>query len=414
MESRRDGADLNVPEVGAHFSIYEPAMADNRNEIYAELRARCPVVHSDQTESDGFWVTTRYTEISQVLLDPATYSSRNMTLPRDLMDGPGITVRPPNTLDPPRHTEFRDVLMPFFTTKAMKKWVPTIRRVAVTAIAEFSERGHCDAKADFATKLALEIMSEVYRVPPERQADFGRWIHDMFEAGDPELGLKASLELYEYLGEQARDRERAPQDDLISQVVHSEIGGSRLSGDELLGTLVTLLTAAIDTVASVMSGSLVHLATHPEDRWLLIEDPSLIPSAVEEFLRLYAAIVLARETTRDATLGDAAIAENSMVATCLASANRDPEVYAEPDSFRLGRKEKRHLAFGVGPHQCLGRALARLELRTGLEAWLEAIPDFELDGEVPGYTLGLVNGPEAVPLRFEPRTIDPGLAGAER
>lgn len=415
MEARSNGADREIPEVGAHFSIYEPSMANNRDEIYAELRDRCPVVHSDQTEADGFWVVTKYADTSKVLLDPATYSSRNMTLPRDLMDGPGITVRPPNTLDPPRHTEFRDVLMPFFTHKAMKKWVPTIRRVAASSIAEFSERGRCEAKAEFATKLALELMSEVYRVPPGRQADFGRWVHDMFEGGDPERALAASMELYAYLEEQGRDRDGNPQDDLISAVVHSEFGGSRLSGDELLGTLVTLLTAAIDTVASVMSGSLVHLATHPEDRRRLVEDPSLIPAAVEEFLRLYAAIVLARETTTDAELGDAEIAENSMVATCLASANRDAEVYSEPDEFILGRKEKRHVAFGLGPHQCLGRALARLELQTGLEVWLQAIPEFELDGEVPGYTLGLVNGPEAVPLKFEPRTIsvDALAAGAQ-
>jgi hypothetical protein len=213
--------------------------------------------------------------------------------------------------------------------------------------------------------------------------------------------LAAAGEIGAFLNGQVEEHERTRADDLISVLMASEIDGERLSRPELLGALVLILVAGLDTTWAALGSSLIHLANHPEDRRRLVEDPALIPTAVEEFLRFYAPVALARVTTRPVSLGGAELGDDEMVLLAWPSANRDPERFPDPDRVLLDRSPNPHLAFGRGPHRCLGSALARLELRIALEEWLRVIPDFELAD--PGsitYTTGHVWGPREIAVRL--------------
>jgi cytochrome P450 len=195
---------------------------------------------------------------------------------------------------------------------------------------------------------------------------------------------------------------KEPREDLITLIAESEFDGRRLSPEELVGSLVLIMLGGMDTAWSVISSMLWHLAQHREDRRRLVEEPALIPSAVEEFLRFYAPLNLARITTTTTEVNGVEIGEDESVLMCYGSANRDAEVFDDPDQVIIDRSPNRHMAFGLGPHRCIGSNIARLELKVALEEWLAAFPEFSLsDPDAVTWTLGQVWGPANVPVRLE-------------
>jgi len=395
---------MDISELARKLDIYDPGFMQDPHRVYDRLRSECPVAHSEQTE--GFWLLTRYDDVVAANLDAGTFSSRYCLIPRQQF-GPDFERRPPLTLDPPEHTTFRRLLLPGFTMKQINKWEPEIRSIARRTLRGFQHTGACDAAGDFAKKIPLGFTCALMGVPTEMESEFTRWTHDLVEAHDLDGVLKAAGEIGAFLQGQVEARRRRPGDDLISVLVESEIDGERLEGQELIGALVLILIAGLDTTWSAIGSSLYHLACHPEHRRRLAADPSLIPTAVEELLRFYSPVTIARETTRDVTIGGVTIPAREMVVLGWPSANRDPEVFPDADKVVIERSENRHIAFGVGPHRCLGSAVARLEMTVALQEWLRAIPEFELvDPAEVTWSAGHVWGPRRLDVTFPTGAAD--------
>jgi hypothetical protein len=382
------------------FSLYDQEQMQDPHRIYSELRSTCPVAHSEQ--DDSFWIATRYDDVVATTLDTDTFSSRYIMVPR-LKFGPDFVDRPPITSDPPRHTEFRRVLQPKFTTPQVQKWEPAIRAICRDLLASFIGRGACDASADYAKKIPLGFTCALMGVPPADEPRFDQWCKDLVTLADADGILRAAGEMAVYLAGLVQDRTANPTDDFVNVLMHSEIEGKPLEGQELIAVLMLILIAGLDTTWNALSSALWHLASHPEDRDRLVAEPALIPTAVEELLRFYAPVALTREANHDTEIGGVKIAKGELVLLSWPSANRDPDAFPDADRVVIDRQINRHLAFGVGPHRCLGSAIARLEMRIAIEEWLRAIPEFELtDSDAVTWSTGHIWGPHAVEVHFPP------------
>jgi hypothetical protein len=391
--------DAAVPTtVTEQFDLYDAGQMQDPHARYAELRGGCPVSRSEK--DGGYWVVTRHRDVVEATQDTVTFSSKYCLIPRDQF-GPEFEERPPITLDPPAHTAFRRLLLPGFTNQQIGRWEPTVRSVVRNALDALKDRDTADASEDFAKKIPLGVICAMLGVPPSIEPRFTEWTHALVGSNDPDRMLAAAADIGGFLNEQVEEHLVSKHDDLITVLLNSEIEGERLGRPELLGALVLILVAGLDTTWAALGSSLIHLARHPDDRRKLLEQPELIPTAVEELLRFYAPVALARVTTRPTTLGGTEIDEDEMVLLSWPSANRDPEAFADPDRVVLDRSPNPHLAFGRGHHRCLGSALARMELRIALEEWLRAYPDYELVApEAITYTTGHVWGPREIAVRF--------------
>lgn len=385
-------------DVARDFSLYDEATMQDPHKVYSELRSRCPVAHSDR--DDGFWIATRYEDVIAVTKDAQTYSSKYVMIPR-LKFGPDFVDRPPLTADEPRHKVYRKLLQPIFSHGKIQKWEPEIRKICREAVAKVAPLGRCDAATDFAKKIPLGFTCALLGVSPEMEPRFTQWSKDVVESEDPDDAMRAVGDIVAFLGEQLERRMANPTEDLISQLMQSEVDGDKLEGQELLAVLMVVMIAGLDTTWAALSSCMYHLAAHPEDCRRLVDNPDMIPTAVEELLRFYAPVALTRETTTETELGGIKIGEKELVLLSWPAANRDPEIFADPDRVVIDRAENRHVTFGTGIHRCLGSAVARLEIKVAIEEWLAAIPEFELaDPATVKYATGHVWGPRVVDVRY--------------
>jgi cytochrome P450 len=392
------------------LNLYDPAFTQDPHSRWRQLREGCPVAHS--AEHGGYWILTRYHDIVSAANNPAAFSSRSVTVPRDL-GGDATAEQPPITLDPPRHIDFRRLLLPGFSSRKIQDWRPAMERLARAAIASFIERGECDAALDYARAIPVGIICPLFGVPASMEAQFRHWGESLNSSSDMRAAEAAASDMAAYLEAELDARRTDPRDDIITLVLHSSINGVPLSRSEMLGGLVLILIAGLDTVWNVLSNSLLYLAGAPADRRRLAADPGLIPQAVEEFLRYFAPASPARVSTVESCLDGTVIEADASVLLALPSGNRDPSVFDRPDDVILERRPNKHLAFGVGPHRCIGAPLARLELDVALTEWLAAIPEFRLrPGAEIRYSAGQVWGPHSVPLTFPtPRGSALSLSG---
>jgi len=244
---------------------------------------------------------------------------------------------------------------------------------------------------------------------PEKDGDhFIRWIHGILELGikNDDALMNAVREMTSYFMVHLEERKKAPGDDLISKLMQAKLpNGAPLSDDHVLGSLRLLLIAGIDTTWSAIGSSLWHLARTPSDRERLIAEPELMPSAIEEFLRAYSPVTMAREVMKETTVSGCPVKPGNMVLLSFPAANRDPAVFPDADKVVIDRKENRHAAFGLGIHRCVGSNLARMEMTVAIEEWLKRIPDFRLDpaGKVT-WSEGTVRGPRQLPVLFGKKT----------
>jgi len=383
--------------------------------IWQELRETCPVAHSDRF--GGTWLPTRHEDISSIAHDTEHFTSRGVIVSKFEPDvAAPVGYAPPITSDPPFHEIARRLLLPAFSPKAIRPLEAPTRAYCSQLIdqilAEQSAAGLSDgAKFDaavfdaaeqYAQHIPVRVIADMLGVPVEDGDRFRGFIHRILElAGQSDEAVAPEDTMVFYILEQIEARRGEPREDLIGFLLEAEIDGVKLSDEHVLGTIALILLAGIDTTWSAIGASIWHLAQHPEQVHRLIDEPALMPFAVEEFLRAFAPVTMARKVAKDVELGGQHLHEGDWVLLPFPSANRDPEFFENPDEVILDREKNRHAAFGLGIHRCLGSNLARMELRVAIEVWLEKIPNFELDNpESVLWSTGQVRGPRKMPVRI--------------
>ena len=364
--------------------------------IWDELRTRCPIAHTQRFM--GVYFPSRYADVRAIAYDPEHFSSRRVIVRET---PPPRIPAPPITSDPPEHRPARMMLLPAFTPDAIKKLEPRARALANELIDKFVRRGRADAAVEYAQEIPVRLIAHMLGLPEADGDLYRKWIKMVLEDGitDVNATIAASQEMEAYFIEYVRQRMAAPGDDLISYLTKVRTNGHPLATEHLIGTLRLLLIAGIDTTWSGIGSCIWHLATVDADRRRLVSEPSLMPTAIEEFLRAYAPVTMAREVVKEKVINGCTFNPGEMVLLSFPAANRDPEMFRDADRVIIDRKENRHAAFGLGIHRCVGSNLARLEMTVAAEELLRRIPEFTLDGPVT-WSEGTVRGPRRLPIRF--------------
>ena len=393
-----------VQDWATDFDHTDPAWAADAFSIWADLRSRCPVAHSDRY--GGVWLPVRHQDVSAIAYDPELFSSRavvvaNRKPPRELAP---IGVIPPISSDPPYHHGARRRLLPAFSPRSIARYEESTRAYCHELIDGFADRSEVDAAVDYAQHIPVRVISDMLGFPPDDGDLFRHFIHNVLEGlNNPrEERIAGFQELFDYIRVQIDDHLASPRDDLTTFLIEShrdETGDPQMDWLRVAGSIGLLLIAGIDTTWSAIGASLWHLAGHPDDRERLVREPELLPVAMEEFLRAYAPVTMARLVTRDVEWKGCPMKADDWILLSFPAANRDPEMFERADEVIIDREANRHAAFGLGHHRCLGSHLARMELRVALEAWLDRIPSFSLAPDRPVlWSSGQIRGPRSLPI----------------
>jgi cytochrome P450 len=385
------------------FDLFDADFVKDPFPTYAHLRGACPVAHTDRW--GGQWMPTRYEDIEAIARNSEQFSSITVSVTGPKPGEGPLFVGPPVTLDPPEHAPARRLLLPAFAPKAIERLTPITRDIARDLIAAIEERGgdQADAAVDYAQHLPVRVIAGLIGIPVSQEPMFTDWVVRILKDGatDLEVQSAAGREVRQYFAERIEERrsDPSPPDDLITYLINVEVDGAPLPPKHMIGILYVLLLAGIDTTWSSLGSSLWHLATHVSDLTRLAAEPELMPTAVEEMLRLYAPATMARIVTEEVEVGGRRLCPGERVLLPFPAANRDPEVFEQPDEAVIDRTVNRHATFGLGIHRCLGSNLARMELQVGLEEWLAAFPSFHLaPGAEARWNGGQVRGPNSVPV----------------
>ena len=323
------------------------------------------------------------------------------------MDLPApIGIAPPITSDPPFHALARRLLLPAFGPKRIAALEPFTRELCRELLDATNPATTIDAAVQYAQDIPLRVIVGMLGFPQEDADIFRHFIRMIIEDVDMPAEEREALQqggsgLDQYISARMEEHLENPRDDLTTFLLEAELDGNKLEPQHVFGTMVLLMVAGIDTTWSAIGASLWHLATHPEDRKRLVEDPSLMPMAVEEFLRAYAPVTMARMVAEDFDFDGCPMKEGDWLLLPFPAANRDPAVFDRADEVIIDRAENRHAAFGLGIHRCIGSNLARMELTVAIEEWLARYPDFELtDSSAVTWSAGQVRGPRTIPVRI--------------
>ena len=387
-----------VADWATDWDHLDPAWTIDPYGIWDELRQRCPVAHTDRYK--GVYFPTRYQDIRDIAYDYEHFSSRRVVV----RESDYRVNSPPITSDPPDHRPLRMVLIPPFTPQAVAKLEAKARVVCNELIDRFVASGTCDGAVDYAQNIPVLIITHMLGIPAGHGDQFREWITMALQTGvtDEQALRQAEEAIAAYFEVQIKARRENPGEDLVSFLIAARSpDGEPFSDRQVLGALRLLLVAGIDTTWSAIGSSLWHLATHEQDRARLVAEPELIPTAVEEFLRAYAPVTMAREVARTTDVGGCPMREGQMVLLSFPAANRDPEKFPDADKVLIDRKHNPHAAFGLGIHRCIGSNLARMEMVVALQEWLKRVPAFSLDSSKPTtWSQGTVRGPRNLPIRI--------------
>ncbi len=389
------------PESG-EVRLFDPELARCPHHVYKTLLADRPVTRAALTKSP---VISRYEDVVWALRHPEIFSS---AMEMQMALG---TERPmiPQQVDPPAQTRYRRLLDPHFSRRKMEALVPDIRRHANALIDKFADRGECEFDQEFAVPLPCTAFLSLCGLPPSDLELFLRLKNGIIrpQAGFPEefeglsldeavekgkeVRVRSGRQIYEYFEQVIADREREQRDDLMTRLVHAEIDGEKLTHEEILDICFLLILAGLDTVTATLGCNIAYLASNPAQRERIVADPSLIPGAVEELLRWETPVTgVPRVAKQDVKLRDFEIKQGELVTLLLGASNLDDEHFAHADDVDFGRERNLHLAFGSGPHRCLGSHLARMELQVAMEEWHRRIPEYAIKpGETPTFSPGI-------------------------
>lgn len=405
-----------VTDWATDFDHGAPEYNNNIHQIWDDLKAAgCPIAHTERY--GGVWLPLTHDLVKEIAYDPSRFSSltpvvQQLKPSEALLEDPEalgapIGPVPPISSDPPFHADARRLLLPAFSPKVIDPWRKEVEEICNKLIDDMGDVDMIDAAVQYTQHIPVLVVAQMVGLPLSDADRFRGWV-DMVLGG---IGAERSEEriaqfqaMDEYLTKHIEDHIENPRDDLTSYLIDSEIFGQKLSPRHVFGTILLLIIAGIDTTWSGIGSSLWHLASNPIDRRRLVENPGKIPMAVEEFLRAYAPVTMARMVTDDMEFHGVQMKKEDRVLLPFPAANRDENQFANPAVVDIEREENRHAAFGLGIHRCIGSNLARLEMNVAIEVFLKRFPDFELDTtEQVTWSTGQVRGPRNLPFRIKAR-----------
>jgi cytochrome P450 len=393
-----------VTDWSVDFDVLDPGYIADPFGVWDQLRAKCPIAHTNRRGST--WLPTRYEDVTAIAHDVVHFSSLEVAVIPFDGDDPEEPVLPyglpPISADPPLHTWTRRLLLPWFSHQRVNGYETMTRALCSSLIDRFMPDGRADAATDYAQQIPVRVIASILGVPDTHADMFTGWVRDVLEfADDPERRARGVEGLISYFLEEISHRRERPGDDLLSFLLQSEIDGAPVEQSLVLGTAALVLIAGVDTTWSAIGSSLWHLATHPDDRQRLVTEPELMPFAIEELLRAYSPVTMARIVTTDVEFAHCPMKAGDKILMNFPAANRDPEAFDNADKVVLDRAVNRHVAFGSGIHRCAGSNLARMELRVALEEWLRRLPEYHLEeGRDVTWAGGQVRGPRTIPVAF--------------
>jgi len=369
-----------------HYDIHDPAFAQDPYPAYAELRTKCPVMRS--LLYGKFWLLSRYEDVKAAALDWKTYTSSVVGVTAIPIITPRTEPMLPIEVDPPLHSRYRALMAPTFASARIEEMRPRLTALAVRLIEKILARPRgevVDLVSTYAAPFSIGTLAEFAGLPGQDADQWSGWITRMFDLRDREGGQHAAAEFGAYIDELIARRRDNPTDDFVSELIAAEVEGHKLTDREIHSFLTVTFGAGFETTQDAVSVMLHHLAEHPADRARLRVEPELVPRAVEEFLRFITPIqIFGRNTTRDTTLHGVTMPQGDIVALGFGSANHDPAQFPDPEQVILDRTPNRHLAFGAGPHTCLGAPVARLEMEITLTEFVQRVPGWRV---APGHTV---------------------------
>ena len=402
-----------VPPVKDWATDYDLFDADYVREpfpVWKELQGRCPIAHSERW--GGSYMATKYEDLRELVRMVPELSSRSpavIPLPPEMREEAIAEMKlygsenPPITADPPEHKLYKQLILPFFTPTAVEEIRPFTERLCHELIDQIIDKGEADAAIDYAQQIPPRVIARMLGIDASRGDEFTEWTRGSIELGqtDPVMRAKYRKIIRGFFDELVAERRANPGDDMVSRLIDAKVEGEPISDHTITGICNLLLVAGIDTTWSSIGAALWHFAGHDEDRRRLAAKPSLFPTAIEEMLRFYAPVMMARKVTAPVEFGDVTFGPGDKVILNFPAANRDPEVFEQADEVVLDRERNRHIAFGLGIHRCAGSNLARMEMDVALRVWFERLPEFELSrpNDVT-WAGGQVRGPRTIPVRF--------------
>jgi len=394
-----------VTDWATDFDHTDDVWAADPYPIWEQLREQCPVAHSNRY--GGVWLPTRFDDVAAIAYDTEHFTSRSVIVsevqPPPFMEPEGIA--PPISSDPPFHHDARRMLLPIFSPQNIDKLEPSTRAYCEELVEAMRSSGRdvVDAAEEYAQHIPVRVIANMLGLPESDADKFRGFVHQVLEQVSLpfEERVQGMIPLFNYLREHIEDHVENPRDDLISFLLAQEMNGQPMDPFQVGRTIALLLIAGIDTTWSAIGASIWHLARVPADRERLVAEPALLPTAMEELLRAYAPVTMARIVRQDVTIGGCPMKAGDWVLLPFPAANRDPAAFDRADEVILDRENNRHAAFGLGIHRCAGSHLARMELRVALEVWLDAFPSFSLaDPDAVRWSGGQVRGPRVLPVRI--------------
>ena len=395
-----------VEDFATDFDHADPQWVSDPYPIWEDLRTRCPVAHTNRY--GGAWFPATHELVSRVAKDTENFTSRSVVMsnlrPTDEDLPAPIGIAPPITSDPPFHAIARRLVLPAFSPGVVNALEPQIRALCNRLLDDMGDAAVVNGGTQFAQYIPVGVIQQMLGFPLEDIEMFLQIVIDVLDSIDSTAEDRQATadKNRAYFEKQIQDHVDNPRDDFTTYLLNAEIAGGKLELDHVIGTMVLTLVAGIDTTWSAISSSLWHLAQNPDDLARLVNEPELMDVAVEEFLRFYAPVTMARLVAKDHDFNGCPMKKDDWVLLGFPAANRDPEVFEDADKFIIDRRENRHVAFGLGIHRCAGSNLARLELKVAIQEFIKRYPTFTLENpsEVT-FSPGQVRGARNLPIRVK-------------
>jgi cytochrome P450 len=392
------------PRAEVDLDHHSPEFREDPYGRFRQMReSGCPVAHS--YSYDGFWALVDYASVFDAARDDDLFNSYpSVGVPASTIPFPILPIE----TDPPQTGELREATLRQFSPGSAEKARPLAAAIATELIDEFIERGDCDIVAQLTTPLPARVILRLLEWDESRYGEWVHWVHSTVHdrAHDPEKAGAAGMEMFGEIAKQLQERRaKGLGDDLFSDIVRGTLDGKPLDDTQITMYGVLMMLGGMDTTSGMTGNVLLRLCQEPQLRKQLLDDPGLISGSTDEFLRTCTPTLgLARTVSRDAEFHGQQLREGDRAILMWAAANRDPEVFPDPDALDLHRANARkHMAFGVGIHRCLGSHFAKMMFQVMLGQILDRLPDFELNGDYERFTdAGEVHAVRALPIRFTP------------